>query len=61
MTRTITFPKHVYTFELQFLLEKCKIPRFVILQNPHNILSWILDMLWEQACLGSVTKIAQSF
>jgi hypothetical protein len=23
------------------------------------ILSWILDMLWELACLGSVPKIAQ--
>jgi hypothetical protein len=47
VTRTTTFPKHVYTFELQFLLEKLKyeIPRSVILQNPYLILSWILDML----------------
>jgi hypothetical protein len=42
-----TFPEHVYTFELQFLLEKlkCEIPRSVILQNPYMLLSWILDML----------------
>jgi hypothetical protein len=47
VTRTATFPKHVYTFELQFLLEKlkCKIPGYVILQNPYMILSWILDLL----------------
>jgi hypothetical protein len=45
------------------LLEKLKskIPRSVILQNPHMILSWILDMLWELACLGSVLKVAQSY
>jgi hypothetical protein len=40
---------------------KSKIPRFVFLQNPHKILSWILDMLWELACVGSVPKIAQSY
>jgi hypothetical protein len=47
VTRTTTFAKHVYTFELQLLLEewKCKIPRSVILQNLYMILSWILDML----------------
>jgi hypothetical protein len=47
VTRTTFSTKHVYTFELQFLLEKlkCKIPRSVILQNPYMILSWILDML----------------
>jgi hypothetical protein len=63
VTRTTTFPKDVYTFELQFLLEKykCKILRFVLLQNPHKILSWIFDMLWEQACLGSMPNIAQSY
>jgi hypothetical protein len=45
--RATTFPKHVYTFELQFLLEKLKykIPRSVILQNLYMILRWILDML----------------
>jgi hypothetical protein len=31
------------------------------MQNPHKILSWILDMLWELACVGSVLKIAQSY
>jgi hypothetical protein len=47
VTRTATFPKHVYTFELLFLLEKlkCEISRSVFLQNPYMILSWILDML----------------
>jgi hypothetical protein len=40
--------KKVYTFELQFFLEKkkCEIPRSVFLQIPYMILSWILDMLW---------------
>jgi hypothetical protein len=63
VTRNTTFSKYVYTFELQFLLEKykCKIPRFVFLQNPHKLLSWILDMLWELACLGFVPKCAQSY
>jgi hypothetical protein len=47
VTTTTTFAKHVYTFELQFLLEKlkCEIPRSVFLQNPPMIFSWILDML----------------
>jgi hypothetical protein len=36
-------------------------PRSMFLQNPYMILSWILDMLWELACLGSVPKIAQSY
>jgi hypothetical protein len=63
VTRTTTFSKYVYTFELWFLLEKVKskITRFVFLQNPHKSLSWVLDMLWEIACLGSVPKIAQSY
>jgi hypothetical protein len=63
VTRTTTFSKYVYTFELQFLLEKLKskIPRSVFPQNPHKILSWILDMLWELACLDPVPKIAQSY
>jgi hypothetical protein len=63
VTRTTTFSKHVYTFELWFLLEKlkCEIPRSVVLQNPYMILSWILDMLWELACAGSVPKFAQSY
>jgi hypothetical protein len=63
VTRTTFSTKHVYTFELQCLLEKLKskIPRSVILQNPHMILSWILDMLWKIASLGSVPKIAQSY
>jgi hypothetical protein len=41
VTRTTTSSKHVYTFDLQFLLEKlkCEIPRFVFLQNPYMILS----------------------
>jgi hypothetical protein len=40
VTRNTTFSKHVYTFELYFLLEKLKgeIPRSVILQNPCMIL-----------------------
>jgi hypothetical protein len=44
------------------LLEKLKskIPRLVFLQNPHKILSWILDMLWELSCLDPVPKVAQS-
>jgi hypothetical protein len=47
VTRTTTFSKNVYTFELQFLLdkEKCKIPRYMFLQNIPKLLSWILDML----------------
>jgi hypothetical protein len=63
VTRTIIGSKYVYTFELQFFLEKlkCKITRSVILQNLYMILSWILDMLWELACLGSVPKFAQSY
>jgi hypothetical protein len=63
VTRTTTFSKYVYTFELQFLLEKykCKIPRSVILQNPHKILRWILDMLWALVCVGPVPKNAQSY
>jgi hypothetical protein len=63
VARTTTFSEYVYTFEQQFLLEKlkCKIPISVILQNPCMILSWILDMLWALACLGSVPKIAQSY
>jgi hypothetical protein len=63
VTRTTTFPKHVYTFELQFLLEKLKyeIPRYVVLQNPYLNLSWILDMLWVPACAGPLPKIAQSY
>jgi hypothetical protein len=61
VTRATTFAKYVYTFELQFLLKNLKyeIPRYVILQNPYLILSWILDMLWALACVGPVTKIAQ--
>jgi hypothetical protein len=53
----------VFAFELWFLLEKLKskIPRSMFLQNPYMILSWILDMLWELACLGSVPKIAQGY
>jgi hypothetical protein len=63
VTRTTTFSKYVYTFELWFLLEKLesKILRFVFLQNPHKLLSWIFDMLWELVCLGSVPKYAQSY
>jgi hypothetical protein len=48
-----------YSFGLKNL--KSKIPRSVILQNPHMILSWTLDMLWELACLSSVPKFAQSY
>jgi hypothetical protein len=33
----------------------------MFLQNPYIILSWIWDMLWELACLGSVQKFAQSY
>jgi hypothetical protein len=56
VTRTTTSPKHVYTVELWVLLEKlkCEIPGSMFLQNPYMILSWILDMLWELARLGSV-------
>jgi hypothetical protein len=36
-------------------------PPRLVLQNPHKLLSWILDMLWELACLGSVSKNAQSY
>jgi hypothetical protein len=63
ITRTTTFSKCVYAFELWFLLEKLegKILRFVFLQNPHKLLSWILDMLWELVCLGFVPKFAQSY
>jgi hypothetical protein len=63
VTRTTTLSKYVYTFELWFFLEKLesKILRFVFLKNPHKLLSWIFDMLWELACLGSVPKIAQSY
>jgi hypothetical protein len=45
------------------LLEKlkCEIPRSVFLQNPHMILSWILDMLWRLACVGLKPKIAQTY
>jgi hypothetical protein len=59
VTRTTTFSKYVYTFELWFLLEKLesKILRFVFLQNPHKILRWILDILWELVCLGFFAKI----
>jgi hypothetical protein len=63
VTRTTTLSKYVYTYELQLLLEKLEseIPSSVIRQNPHMNLSWILDMLWEQACLGSVPKFAQNY
>jgi hypothetical protein len=33
----------------------------MFLQNLYKILRWILDMLWELACLGSVSKIAQRY
>jgi hypothetical protein len=33
----------------------------MFLQNPYKILSWILDMLWELACLDPVPKIEQSY
>jgi hypothetical protein len=29
----------------------------MFLQNPFLSLSWILDMWWELACLGSVQKL----
>jgi hypothetical protein len=60
VTRTTTLSKHVYTFELYFLLEKlkCEIPRSVFLQNPSKILSWILDMMWGLACVVPVPKFA---
>jgi hypothetical protein len=29
----------------------------MFLQNPYKILSWILDMLWELACLGLCQKL----
>jgi hypothetical protein len=63
VTRPTTFAKHVYTFELYFLLEKlkCDLSRSVILQNPYMIFSWILDILWILACVGPVPKIAQSY
>jgi hypothetical protein len=63
MTRPTTFTKPVYTFELQFLLEKlkCDLLISVILQNPYMILSWILDMLWILACVGPMPKIAQIY
>jgi hypothetical protein len=63
VTRATTFPKHVYTFEFQFLLEKlkCETPRSMFQQNPYMILNWVLDILWELACLGSVPKFAQSY
>jgi hypothetical protein len=46
VTKTTTFLKNVYTFELKFLCEKlkCEIPRSVFVQHLYMILSWILDM-----------------
>jgi hypothetical protein len=63
VTRTTTFSQYVYTFELQFLLEKlkCAIPRSVFLQNLYKILSWILDTLWVLVCEVPMPKIAQSY
>jgi hypothetical protein len=48
LTRATTFFKDVYTFELQFLLEKykCKIPRSMFLQNLHKFFIYILDVLY---------------
>jgi hypothetical protein len=61
--RTTIFSKDVYTFELQFLLEKlkCKIPRLMFLQNLDKFLSHILDMLYSMSWLVTTPNIAQSY